>query len=116
MHELQIAANILNIVEEEIQTLGKTEDVKYINLIVGRMRAIIPETLQFSFDVQKKRHQKLENATLTIEEIDIVVKCRNCGYQRKIKEPVFHCEKCLSTDIEIVSGNELYVDSIELND
>jgi len=108
MHELQIAANILNIVEEEIQTLG--------NLIVGRMRAIIPETLQFSFDVQKKRHQKLENATLTIEEIDIVVKCRKCSYQRKIKEPVFHCEKCLSTDIEIVSGNELYVDSIELND
>ena len=116
MHELQIATNIISIVEEEIRKAGKTENVKYVYFIAGRMRAIIPETLQFSFDVQKKKHKQLENSKLLIKEIDIVIKCRDCENQQTINEPAFYCDKCNSTNIEIINGNELYVDSIELNE
>jgi len=116
MHELQIATNIISIVEEEICKAGKTEDVKYVYFIAGRMRAIIPETLQFSFDVQKKKHKQLENSKLLIEEIDIVIRCKDCENQQTINEPAFYCDNCNSTNIEIVTGNELYVDSIELNE
>jgi len=116
MHELQIAHNIITIVNDELVKSKTTNAVETVYFISGRMRAIIPETLQFSFDVQKKNYGQLENSKLSIKEIDIVIKCKDCDHQQTILEPVFHCAKCLSTNIEIVNGNELYVDSIELTD
>ncbi|MBN2602023.1 MAG: hydrogenase maturation nickel metallochaperone HypA [Candidatus Marinimicrobia bacterium] len=116
MHELQIAQNIITIVNDELSKSGNLNAVDTVYFIAGRMRAIIPETLKFSYDVQKKNHTQLENSKLSVKEIDIVIKCKDCDYQQTILEPVFYCEKCLSTNIEIVNGNELYVDSIELAD
>ena len=116
MHELQIAQNIITIVNEELVKNKRTEKVKDVIFVAGRMRAIIPETLTFSFDVQKEKHVQLSDARLSIREIDIVIQCRDCGEQHTIDEPTFHCEKCLSTNIEIKNGNELYVDSVELFD
>ena len=116
MHELQIAQNIITIVNDELSKSRNKNAVDTVYFIAGRMRAIIPETLQFSFDVQKKNHRQLESSKLSVKEIDIVIKCKDCDHQQTILEPVFHCEKCLSANIEIVNGNELYVDSIELTD
>ncbi|MBU1633547.1 hydrogenase maturation nickel metallochaperone HypA [bacterium] len=116
MHELQIAQNIITIVNDELSKSGNKNAVDTVYFIAGRMRAIIPETLQFSFDVQKKSHKQLKNSKLSIKEINIAIKCKDCEHQQTISEPVFHCNKCLSTNIEIINGNELYVDSIELNE
>ena len=116
MHELQIAQNIITIINEELEKNNRTEKVRDVVFVAGRMRAIIPETLTFSFDVQKKEHRQLSDANLTIREVDIIIQCRDCGTQHSIDEPTFHCKKCLSTNIEIKSGNELYVDCVELFD
>ena len=116
MHELQIAHNIITIVNDELSKSENKNAVDTVYFMAGRMRAIIPETLEFSFDVQKRNHPQLKNSKLSIKEIDIVIKCKDCGHQQTISEPVFHCNNCLSTTIEIVNGNELYVDSIELNE
>ncbi|HDP68238.1 MAG TPA: hydrogenase maturation nickel metallochaperone HypA [Candidatus Marinimicrobia bacterium] len=116
MHELQIAQNIIIIVNEELVRRQVRKKVREIALVIGQMRAIIPETLRFSFNIQKKRHTQLEESELLIRENDIVVKCNDCQHQFKIQEPQFYCQKCHSANIEILSGNELYVDSIELAD
>jgi len=116
MHELQIATNIISIVEEEIRKAGKTEDIEFVHFIAGKMRAIIPESLQFSFDVLKRNKPFLASAELQISEIPIKIRCKNCKTEHTLDEPVFQCETCSSTEIEIISGDELYIDSIEFSD
>lgn len=116
MHELQIAQNIIMIVNEELARRQVVKKVREVALVVGQMRAIIPETLRFSFDIQKKSHTQLDESKLLIRENEIIIKCNDCQHQFCIREPQFYCEKCHSANIEILSGNELYVESIELAD
>jgi hydrogenase nickel incorporation protein HypA/HybF len=116
MHELQIAQNIVKITEDEVRKSGLTQNVAAINLKIGKMHAVIHESLRFSFDVLKRERTQLEQAELVISEMPVKIRCRNCHKMQLITEPIFVCSDCSSTDIEIISGNELYIDSIEFKD
>ena len=49
-----------------------------------------------------------------IEEIPVVVKCDDCNAQVAISEPVFTCQKCNSGNVNLISGRELDIESIEV--
>ncbi len=116
MHELQIAKNIIAIVEEELLKAHILKPVDSVQVVCGKMRAIIPESLSFNFDVLKKNNLQLENSTLSIRETDVEFRCKNCRHRQNLDEPIFVCEKCSSSEIEVTSGNELFVDNIEFNE
>lgn len=116
MHELQIAQNIVKITEDEVRKSGLTRSISAINLKIGKMHAVIHESLRFSFDVLKRDRIQLEQAKLVISEMPVKIRCRSCHKTQLITEPIFICPHCSSADIEIISGNELYVDSIEFID
>jgi len=56
----------------------------------------------------------LEDAILAIEEIPVVARCKDCDAQWTINEPVFVCKTCQSGSLEILSGRELDIESIEV--
>ena len=58
----------------------------------------------------------LEGAELHIEEIPVKARCKTCGYEWIAKEPIFICEKCDSGAVGIISGRELDITSIEVDD
>ena len=41
-------------------------------------------------------------------------KCKDCGNEWTITEPVFKCTTCDSGSLEILSGRELDIESIEI--
>jgi Zn finger protein HypA/HybF involved in hydrogenase expression len=41
------------------------------------------------------------------------MKCKNCGSDFQVKENLFACNECNSTDLEIIQGKELFIKSIE---
>jgi hydrogenase nickel incorporation protein HypA/HybF len=43
-----------------------------------------------------------------------VAHCNDCGFQWTIETPVFTCQKCTSGTIELLSGRELDIESIEI--
>ena len=116
MHELSIAQNIITIVEEEYLKQNCTGDVKSIVFFAGRMNAIIPESLIFNFNTIKLENKILMNTILQLKEEPIIIKCKNCKVENKIDDPFFICETCGSTNIEIISGKEMYIESIEIDD
>lgn len=116
MHELTIAQNIISIAEEEVAKQSDSGTVKKIFFKAGKMHAIIPESLQFGFKVLKKESKIVNNATLEIDEIPLRIKCKKCGLEKNIEEPLFYCSKCNSFDIEIISGMDMFVESIEFED
>ena len=113
MHELRIARNIATIVEEEVH--DQDQEIKKVTRILfkaGRMNKIVPELLYSNFTQIKKNRKLLEEADLIMEEIPIEIKCKECGASTKIEKPLFKCQVCKSEDIEIISGQEMYIEDI----
>ena len=79
------------------------------------MSAVVPQSLRFCFEVAR-RDTPLDGAELHIEEIPVQARCRSCDRQWTVDEPVFRCPGCAGTALEIVSGRELDIQSIELQE
>ena len=113
MHEMGIATEIVRIVTESIPADIADPKVARINLKVGKLAAVVPQSLQFCFEIAAKE-TAAEGADLNIEEIAVSARCNACRHLWEISEPVFKCPKCESSDIEMLSGRELDIESIEL--
>lgn len=115
MHEMGIAMEIIEIAEASIPDGMEAVQVESVNLRVGKLSAIVPESLTFCFEVAIK-DTRLAGATLNIEQIPVVAMCKDCGNRWTIDEPAFTCPKCQSGSIELISGKELDIVSIEILD
>jgi len=109
MHELSLSSAIVN-------TVAKHADgrrVTGVDLRVGRLRQVIPETLEFYFEFVA-RDTVCEGAKLNQEVIDARLRCAPCAYEWGIEIPAFRCPRCGGSDVAIVAGNEFEVESIEV--
>ena len=114
MHELSIAQNIFDLVEENVSGKDRIKVIN-INLRLGEISGVIPESLEFCFEVITKGTQ-LENALLKIEKIPLTAKCNSCSLEFCIKNLIFFCPGCDSSDIKILTGTEMQVSEIEIDD
>lgn len=115
MHEMGIALEIIKIATDSIPVNLKNPRVERINLKVGKLAAVVPGSLKFCFEVATK-DTLLEGALLHIEEIPVNARCKSCGYSWTAIKPVFICEKCDSGSVDLLSGLELDIVSIEVEE
>ena len=115
MHEMGIAMEIIDIAISSIPDDIKNARVEKVNLKVGKMSAIVVESLRFCFEIVAK-DTPLSGAKLNVEEIPVVARCRECDFEWTVNKPAFTCSKCKSGLIDIISGRELDIASIELAD
>lgn len=114
MHELSIAQNIIEIVNDNLNDHQKNI-VKSVRVKVGKLTNILPDSLVFSFEALVK-DTDLDGAVLEIEHLPIKIKCAECGAVSTSDDFLFSCEKCGGNQIKILSGNEFLVSEIELKD
>ena len=43
-----------------------------------------------------------------------VIECRQCSMHTELDDPIFRCGACGSTETTVVSGDELFVTSLDL--
>lgn len=108
MHELGITRNIVAIVAEHA---GENR-VKRVTLDIGKLSAILPESIRFCFDVCSK-DTLLENATLEINEIPGRGCCKSCGAEIDLAQLFGSCS-CGSLLITCIAGEELKIKEIEV--
>lgn len=113
---MTIAQNILNIISAELQSEIPAKPVTRVHFKSGKMNAIIPESLSFCFNVLKVEYPFLKNAELVIEEMPLTIRCHDCGELAELEEPLFICPHCHGFALEIVSGKEMFVESVEIAD
>lgn len=115
MHEMGIATRIVEIAISAIPPDIEDARIERINLKVGRLTAVVPESLRFCFSIASS-DTPLAGASLAIDETPIVVECDECGAETTIERPLFACSECGSGRVTIVSGRELDILSIEVAD
>ena len=115
MHEMGIAMQIIEIATASIPADMKGARVAKVNLKIGKLSAVVPDSLRFCFEIATQ-DTPLGEAELSIEEIPVVIHCGDCNARWTIDEPIFTCRKCNSGAIKVISGRELDIDSIELDE
>jgi hydrogenase nickel incorporation protein HypA/HybF len=113
MHEMGIAMQIAEIAAASIPEELQHSRVERVNLKVGKLSAVVTDSLRFCFEVVT-RETPLEGAELMVQEIPVTARCNDCGHEWTIEAPVFSCSRCNSGAVELLSGRELDIESIEI--
>ena len=112
MHELSIAYEINDIVDQYIKAEQK-KFIKSIRLRIGKLQSVLPDSLIFCFEAINSTGDSVA-PKLEIEQVPITIECNKCGSINQIEDYTFHCIDCGSTDIKVITGNELSLKEIEL--
>ncbi|MEO0122927.1 MAG: hydrogenase maturation nickel metallochaperone HypA [candidate division WOR-3 bacterium] len=111
MHEYSVTKSLVDLCNQEAER-HKINSVKLIKVRLGKFTGFSPEAINFYFDYLKKG-TRCEFAKIDFFDIPIRIKCCDCNFENEIEEPLFVCPQCGKTAIEILSGREFYVESIE---
>ena len=114
MHEMGIAMEVLRIIQEHLPKDRAVRVVK-ITLKIGKLTAVIPETFKFCMQAITQ-DTPAQGAEIVINEVPLQVECENCGEVSELEEPFFVCPNCQSPKLKILSGRELYIESIEVEE
>jgi hydrogenase nickel incorporation protein HypA/HybF len=113
VHELSICQGVLEIALAALGCLPPpVPRVERVTVRVGRLTAVVPDSLRYHFDVLIPG-TSLEGAELVIEEIPIRGRCADCVAEFEIDTLSFVCPRCGSGFVELYSGRELEVVSLE---
>jgi hydrogenase nickel incorporation protein HypA/HybF len=114
MHELSVAQNIVEMIQQHIPE-PEWNRVIAVRVKIGALAGIVSDSLEFSFHAITSE-SALCNARLITEPIPFRVHCRSCNSTTENKDGFSMCSICESTDIQIISGTELHVVEIELEE
>ena len=115
MHELSIAMSIIDLAGEEAERLGGAR-VAAIHLRLGKLSGVVKEALVSSYGLARE-NTAFEKCELIIEEVPIRVFCDKC----QIGQPVvsmqeMRCAVCQTPSSEVISGRDLEVFAMELQE
>ena len=111
MHELAIAESIVGIAGRHANGRRVTK----VQLKVGHLRQVVPSALSFSFELVAQG-TPVEGAELEMEEVPATGSCRGCGAESRLKEFPLQCGVCGGFDLQVLEGEELFVESLELEE
>jgi hydrogenase nickel incorporation protein HypA/HybF len=111
MHELAIADSVVRIACAHASGRRVTK----VQLKVGHLRQVVPSALEFSFGLVAEGTE-IEGAELSMEVVPAAGRCRGCGADTSLPEFPLRCARCGGFDVDVLQGEELLVDSLEIEE
>jgi hydrogenase nickel incorporation protein HypA/HybF len=115
MHELSIVDALIEQVRSEVDRSGHSGRVTRLELAIGRLSGVNADSVRFAFQMLSPG-TLLESAALGITEPRAVSRCADCGDRVEIDELAARCPNCGSCNVVIEGGQELLLQTIELED
>jgi len=112
---MSIVQSLLDQVDREVAAAGHSGRVVALELVIGRLSGVNADSIRFAFELLAPQ-SPLAGAELRIAEPRAVCRCGACGAEVEIDEIVATCPRCGGSDIVFAGGNELLLQSIELEE
>ncbi|WP_405183271.1 hydrogenase maturation nickel metallochaperone HypA [Nocardia sp. NBC_01377] len=109
MHEMAITQSVIDAVCEH--AAGRR--VHCVTVTVGALCAVVPDAMRFCFELAAEG-TVTEGADLEIVEVAGAARCRGCGTEFELTYPILLCRACGGADVEVRSGQELRITSMEV--
>ncbi|MET7639929.1 hydrogenase maturation nickel metallochaperone HypA [Streptomyces sp. NPDC005438] len=115
MHEMSIALAVIDRAETAARCHG-AESVEAVRVVVGEVSGVVPEALRFAFEVAREG-TALHGARLVIDTAEGSARCGPCDTTFALgMPPQLWCPHCDGSQVEVLTGRELEVTSVDLPD
>ncbi len=111
MHELSIAQAIVDVAARH----AGESSVARVYVQVGHLRQVVPSALEFAFELVAEG-TAVAGAELELEEVPAAGVCGDYGTETELDGFPLQCGRCEGLDMEVTRGEELLVDSLELEE
>jgi hydrogenase nickel incorporation protein HypA/HybF len=111
VHELSIAESVVRVASRH----ARGRRVTRVTVKAGHLRQVVPSALEFAFELVAEG-TAVEGAALEIDAVRAAGVCRGCGSESEQDGFPLRCAGCGGLDLEVVRGEELLVDSLELEE
>ena len=111
MHEMSITQGIIDLCLEH----AGGRRIRSLQVEIGTLSSVVPEAVEFCFEACT-RETSLEGALLHIIRIPGSGQCLECDKETPLMELYGACHHCKSNRVVIVTGEELRVREIEVDD
>jgi hydrogenase nickel incorporation protein HypA/HybF len=89
--------------------------VTRVEVAVGHLRQVVPSALSFAFELVAQG-SAVEGAELVLVEVPAAGRCRACGAESRLDGFPLVCGACGGYDVEVVAGEELRVESLDVEE
>lgn len=107
MHELSLAENVRQIIEESARA-QHFQRVRCVVLEIGQLSSVEPDAMRFCFDAVMAG-SIAEGALLQIIETPGEGRCQDCGFCMPMQEIYGLCSSCGSSRLQITAGGVMRV-------
>jgi hydrogenase nickel incorporation protein HypA/HybF len=111
MHELALADAIVRTACRH--AAGRR--VTGVGVRIGHLRQAVPSALELAFQLLAQ-HTDLADAALVLKQIPATGRCRDCDAETTLARFPLLCASCGSAELEILRGEELSVEWIEIEE
>lgn len=112
MHELAVAQALVEQVDAVIGQ-HQASSATSIRVRIGPLAGVVPELLATAFPLAAAG-SRMERAQLEFAHAPIRVRCQTCGAETEAAMNRLICGVCGDWHTQIVSGDELLLESVEL--
>ncbi len=114
MHELSVTQELLELVGRSVPQ-GQLHLVREIKVRVGMNGHLLPDSLEFCYEAIKGEFG-LSAARMEIIKIPVTARCKTCGLRFEVQENRYLCSGCGSSSLTVLTGNELHLSELILDD
>ena len=112
MHELAVTESILSISEKHALK-AEASRVTDIHIVIGKLASIVDDSVQFYWDIISQ-DTICAGATLHFTRKPAQLVCLQCETEYTLEDELTACPHCGSAQVKVISGDEFWLDSIEI--
>jgi len=112
MHELSLVMSVIKTISNLCEQ-NNWKNVLRVTVKIGHLRQMEPEIFAFAFS-SATVGTILEGSEISIIEMPIIFKCHDCNKNSDTEDFKFVCPNCGSLDVDLLSGMEFIIESIEI--
>jgi hydrogenase nickel incorporation protein HypA/HybF len=112
MHELAVTESILEISLRHAEQ-ANAKRITNLYMVIGQFASIVDDSVQFYWDIVAKE-TIAAGATLHFRRLPATLVCLDCTQQFQPAGDGFSCPQCNSDHIKVVSGDEFYMEAIDV--
>ncbi len=112
MHELPVTQSLLKIALEHAEK-ANARQVTALNLVIGELSSMVDDSIQFYWETIAK-DTIAEKATLHFRRIPAELQCMSCLHKYHPADGELICPQCKSAGAKVLSGEEFFLESIDI--
>ncbi len=115
MHEYSICESIVSTVMKVLEDQPSSLRVRRVRVVAGAFMQVVPEYLSSAYEAAVEG-TPLEGSKVELEIHAARWVCPACGCRGKVEHLPVSCSCCGSVDVSVEGGEELYLESIEVEE